>query len=74
MTINIAPRVRFWLYISGAVAAPLIAYLNAVGTFGAPEVTLGTSYVALLGALAAAKTDLSEPNSRPVRPVEPEGY
>lgn len=70
--INIPARVRFVLYLSGAIAAPAVAYLNAVGIFGVAEVTLGTSYIALLGALAAAKTDLSEPNSRPVREVEPE--
>ncbi len=68
--INIPARARFWMYVSGAVAAPLVAYLFAVGIFGGAEVTLAGAYIALLNAMAATKTDLSEPNSRPVRQVD----
>lgn len=66
--INIPARVRFWLYVTGAAAAPLVAYLFAIGIFGAAEVTLAGAYIALLNAMAATKTDLSEPNTRPVQP------
>ncbi|ROR91783.1 hypothetical protein [Nocardioides aurantiacus] len=72
--INVPARVRFWLYIVGAVAAPLVTYLFAEGIFNAAAVALATAYISLLNALAAAKTDLSEPNTRPVHPVEPDGH
>jgi hypothetical protein len=58
-TVNIPPTVRFVLYLVGALATPLVAYLYARGTFGDAEVVLFGSYVALINLLAASKTDLS---------------
>lgn len=70
--INIPARVRFALYLVGVFGTPLVGYLFSIGVFAEAEVALFSAYIAALSALAAAKTDLSEPNSRPVRPVEPE--
>lgn len=61
-TMNIPPRIRFALYIAGALALPFITYAVDKGWAGKPEVQLVTTLAALLGALAAAKTDLSENN------------
>lgn len=68
--INIPARVRFGLYIAAAVALILVDYLMVKGWATAAEVGLVTKLGALATALAAAKTDLTEPNHRPARPAE----
>ena len=55
-TISIPPKVRFALYLIGALAAPLVAYLFATGQIGKEEVTLAGAYLALVNLLAASKT------------------
>lgn len=69
--INISARVRFTLYVIAAVALPTVNYVIDKGWAGEAEFTLVTTLAALLSTLAASKTDLSEPNTRPVRPVQP---
>lgn len=59
MPVNVPPKVRFALYILGALATPLIAYLFEGGSIGTAEVTLAGAYLALINLLAASKTDLS---------------
>lgn len=56
---NIPPRVRFALYVIGALATPAIGYLYTRGIFGDAEVALAGAYLALVNVLAAAKTDIS---------------
>lgn len=54
--ITIPARARFVLYLIGALATPLIAYLFERGTIGEAEVTLFGAYIALINLLAATKT------------------
>jgi hypothetical protein len=61
MPINFSPRVRFALYIFGALATPLIGYLFERGTIGAAEVSLAGAYLALVNLLAASKVDSTNP-------------
>lgn len=74
--INIAPRVRFWLYIVGLLLLQAVGYLTDKGWAGDAEVRLATGLGSILFGLAAAKTDLSgrpetpPPDSRPVQRVE----
>lgn len=70
--INIPARVRFALYLAAAIALPTVNYVIDKGWAGEAEFTYVTTLAALLSTLAAAKTDLSEPNTRPVRQVEAE--
>jgi hypothetical protein len=55
------PTARFVLYLIGALATPLIAYLFQRGTIGEAEVTLFGAYVALINLLAASNVDNSPP-------------
>jgi hypothetical protein len=57
MPVNVPPKVRFGLYLTGALATPAVAYLFERGTIGAAEVGLAGAYLALLNMLAASKTD-----------------
>ena len=59
-TINIPPRIRFALYLIGAIALLLVAYAVDKSWAGDAEVRLVTGLVALLQLLAAAKTNLSD--------------
>lgn len=58
-TVNIPPRVRFLLYLAGAIASLVVSYAVNKQWAGDAEVQLVTGAVALLQLLAAAKTDLS---------------
>lgn len=75
-TINIPPRVRFVLYIAGALALLTVSYASEKSWAGDPEVRYVTGIVSLLQLLAAAKTDLSgkpegpPPDTRPLRRSE----
>lgn len=60
-TVNIPPRIRFALYLIGAVALLVMSYAVDKHWAGDPEVRLVTGLAALLQLLAAAKTDLSQP-------------
>lgn len=60
-TINIPPRIRFALYLLGALASLGVAYAVNKAWAGDAEVQLVSGLVALLQLLAAAKTDLSQP-------------
>lgn len=59
--VNVPPRVRFWLYIAGALASTAVSYLVDKAWAGDAEVRLVANLVALINVLAAAKTDLSDP-------------
>ena len=61
MPVNVPPKVRFALYILGAIAAPLIAYLFDSGEIGKNEVALFGAYLALINLLAASKVAPSAP-------------
>lgn len=63
-TVNIPPRVRFVLYLVGAVALLTVTYALAKGWVGKAEVAYVTGLAALLHTLAAAKTDLSKGGDR----------
>lgn len=58
-TINIPPRLRFALYLIGALATPLVAYLFDSRVIGKEEVTLFGAYIALVNLLAATKTSVA---------------
>lgn len=58
-TINIPPRVRFTLYLLGALASLIVIYAVDKTWAGDAEVRLVQGLVALLNVLAAAKVDLS---------------
>jgi len=58
-TINIPNRVRFALYILGALALLTVAYAVDKSWAGDAEVRYVTGLAALLHLLAAAKTDIS---------------
>lgn len=59
MPVNIPPKVRLALYVVAALTVPLAAYLFEKRIIGKEEVTLIGAYIALVNALAAAKTDTS---------------
>jgi hypothetical protein len=61
MPVNVPPKVRFALYILGAIAAPLIGYLFDSGHIGKNEVALAGAYLALVNLLAASKVDSTNP-------------
>lgn len=58
-TVNIPPRVRFILYVVGALASLGVAYAVNKAWAGDAEVQLISGIVALINVLAAAKTNLS---------------
>jgi hypothetical protein len=60
-TVNIPPRIRFALYIAGALASLFVSYAVNKTWAGDAEVQLVSGVVALINVLAAAKTDLSSP-------------
>lgn len=68
--VRIPKRVRFRLYVSAAVATPLVTYLAAKGFIGLEEVALATAYVGLLNLLASDNVSETPPERRPVREVE----
>jgi hypothetical protein len=57
-TVNIPAKVRFALYLIGALATPLVAYLFESKVIGKEEVTLFGAYIALIAGLAATKTSV----------------
>jgi hypothetical protein len=57
--INVPPRIRFALYIAGAVASLGVSYAVNKTWAGDAEVQLVSGVVALINVLAAAKTNLS---------------
>lgn len=57
-TINIPPRVRFALYLIGAVSLLTVSYAVDKTWAGDAEVRFVTGLAALLNLLAAAKVDL----------------
>lgn len=59
-TINISPKVRFILYLIGVVGAVLVQYAIDKSWFGDSEMRLWSGISAVLLALAAAKTNLSD--------------
>jgi hypothetical protein len=62
MTVPTMPAgARFALYLVGAVATPLIAYLFSTGRIGEAEVTLFGAYVALVNLLAASNVNNTPP-------------
>ena len=61
MPVNVSPKVRFALYVIGALAAPLIAYLFDSGHIGKNEVALCGAYLALINLLAASKVSPTAP-------------
>jgi hypothetical protein len=62
MTVPTMPAgARFALYLVGAIATPLIAYLFERGTIGEAEVALFGAYVALVNLLAAANVNNTPP-------------
>lgn len=56
MTLNIPPKVRVAIYLLTALGTPVIAYLNAREIIGTLEVTLWSAEVAIVGGMAALKT------------------
>lgn len=58
-SINISPKVRFALYLVGALALLTVSYAVDKSWAGDAEVRYVTGLAALLHLLAAAKTDLS---------------
>lgn len=58
-TINVPSRVRFALYIIGALALLTVTYAVDKTWAGDAEVRFVTGIAALLQLLAAAKTDIS---------------
>lgn len=58
--VNIPPKVRFGLYIFGAVASLLVVYAVDKSWAGDAEVRLVSGLVALLNLLAASKTDFTD--------------
>jgi hypothetical protein len=66
-TINIPPKVRFYLYLAGILLLQLSSYLAAKTWIGKAEVDAAGDLSSLVLALAAAKTDLSgRPEAPPV--------
>ena len=63
--VNIPPKVRFILYVSGVLIGQTASYLALKHVFGGPEVALSSNIVSLLLTLAAAKTDTSKPEVSP---------
>lgn len=59
-TINIPPKVRFALYLAGVLGAVLVQYALDKTWFGEAEMRLWSGIAAVLFALAAAKTSLSD--------------
>lgn len=59
-TINIPPKVRFALYLVGVLGAVLVQYAIDKAWFGEAEMRLWSGIAAVLFALAAAKTSLSD--------------
>lgn len=59
-TVNIPAKLRFALYLIGALAIPATAYLFEKRIIGKEEVTLIGAYVALVNLLAASKTDTTQ--------------
>lgn len=57
-TLNLAPKVRFALYLISAVALLGVAYAVDKGVAGDAEVKLVTGLAALATGVAAANTDL----------------
>lgn len=58
-TLNIPAKVRFALYVLGALASLGVTYAVNKTWAGDSEVQLVSGLVALINVLAAAKTDLS---------------
>lgn len=56
-TIAIPAKLRFALYLIGALATPLVAYLFDSKVIGKEEVVLFGAYIALVNLLAATKTE-----------------
>lgn len=59
-TINIPPRLRFALYLIGVLGAVAVQYAMDKAWFGEAEMRLWSGVAAVLFALAAAKTSLSD--------------
>lgn len=57
MKLNINPKVRVVLYVVTAVGTPLVAYLASKEVIGDLEVTLWSSEVAIVSAMAGFKVD-----------------
>lgn len=64
-TINISPKIRFALYIIGALSLLTVSYAVDKSWAGDAEVRYVTGLAALLQLLAAAKTDLSGSSDSP---------
>lgn len=63
-TINLSARVRFWLYIIGALASLGVVYAVDKSWAGDAETRLVQGIVALLGILAAANTNTAKPEDQ----------
>jgi hypothetical protein len=59
-SVNIPPKVRFALYLFGAIASLLVVYAVNKSWLGDPEVQLTSGLVALLNLMAASKTNFDE--------------
>lgn len=53
MELNLAPRVRFVIYVLTAIASPIVGYLFTRGILGEQEVALFGSLVTVVNGLAA---------------------
>ena len=63
-TINISPKVRFILYLIGAISLMIVSYAVDKKWAGDAEVRLVTALSGLLFVLAAAKTNLSDTGAK----------
>ena len=59
-SINIPPKVRFYLYLFSALGSIAIGYAVAKQYIGDAEVVAWTGFAGLINGLSASKTDISE--------------
>lgn len=59
-TVNIPPKIRFWIYIATGIGSIVVTYLNTVGVIHAAEVTAWGALSVFVSGLAAFNTPKGE--------------